>query len=87
MAAYKSTSVDKTLVYTIAQKPNHGNEDNTIVSLAFKSFENENNIGTNDNVRIAQEKSSLKGTSRQRSGKAAIRKRFPLQKPRWEKTN
>ena len=27
----------------------------------------------------------LKGTSRQRSGKGAIRKRFPLQKPRWEK--
>ena len=30
--------------------------------------------------------SLLKGTSRQRSGKGAIRKRFPLQKPRWEKT-
>ena len=28
----------------------------------------------------------FKGTSRQRSGKDAIRKRFPLQKPRWEKT-
>ena len=28
---------------------------------------------------------SSKGTSRQRSGKGAIRKRFPLQKPRWEK--
>ena len=28
-----------------------------------------------------------KGTSRQRSGKGAIRKRFPLQKTRWEKTN
>ena len=27
-----------------------------------------------------------KGTSRQRSGKGAIRKRFPLQKPRREKT-
>ena len=27
-----------------------------------------------------------KGTSRQRSGKGALRKRFPLQKPRWEKT-
>ena len=27
-----------------------------------------------------------KGTSRQISGKGAIRKRFPLQKPRWEKT-
>ena len=27
-----------------------------------------------------------KGTSRQRSGKGAIRKRFPLQTPRWEKT-
>ena len=26
------------------------------------------------------------GTSRQGSGKGAIRKRFPLQKPRWEKT-
>ena len=27
-----------------------------------------------------------KGTNRQRSGKGAIRKRFPLQNPRWEKT-
>ena len=27
-----------------------------------------------------------KGTSRQRSGKGAIRKRFLLEKPRWEKT-
>ena len=27
----------------------------------------------------------LKSTSRQRSGKGAIRKRFPLQKPRWGK--
>ena len=26
-----------------------------------------------------------KGTSRQKSRKGAIRKRFPLQKPRWEK--
>ena len=32
------------------------------------------------------EKDIEKGTSRQRSGKGAIRKRFPLQKPRWEKT-
>ena len=31
-------------------------------------------------------KRPYKGTSRQRSGKGAIRKRFPLQKPRWEKT-
>ena len=30
---------------------------------------------------------SEKRTSRQRSGKGAIRKRFPLRKPRWEKTN
>ena len=29
---------------------------------------------------------SYKCTSRQRSGKGAIRKRFPLQKTRWEKT-
>ena len=27
-----------------------------------------------------------KGTSRQRSEKGAIRKKIPLQKPRWEKT-
>ena len=27
-----------------------------------------------------------KGTSRQRSGKGAIRKRFPLENPRWEET-
>ena len=31
--------------------------------------------------------SSYEGTSRQRSGKCAIRKRFPLQKPSWEKLN
>ena len=37
------------------------------------------------NDRIADLK-LYKGTSRQRSGKGAIRKRFPLQKPRWEKT-
>ena len=30
--------------------------------------------------------SNIKGTSRQRSGKGAIRKGFPLRKPRWEKT-
>ena len=30
--------------------------------------------------------SSLSTPSRQSSGKGAIRKRFPLQKPRWEKT-
>ena len=30
--------------------------------------------------------SEKEGTSRQRPGKGAIRKRFPLQKPRWEKT-
>ena len=35
---------------------------------------------------IVFNKSLEKGTSRQRSGKGAIRKRFPLQKPRWEKT-
>ena len=33
-----------------------------------------------------QLKMKKRGTSRQRSGKGAIRKRFPLQKPRWEKT-
>ena len=27
-----------------------------------------------------------KSKSRQRSGNGAIRKKFPLQKPRWEKT-
>ena len=31
-------------------------------------------------------KVSQKSTSRQRSGNGAIRKRLPLQKPRWEKT-
>ena len=33
-----------------------------------------------------RERSVEKSTSRQRSGKGAIRKRLPLQKPRWEKT-
>ena len=33
----------------------------------------------------SQQEVIKKGTSRQRSGKGAIRKRFPLQKPRWEK--
>ena len=37
-------------------------------------------------LRTPGKDASLKGTSRQRSGKGAIRKRFPLQKPRWEKT-
>ena len=35
---------------------------------------------------LRNKSSSKKSTSRQRSGKGAIRKRFPLQKPRWEKT-
>ena len=35
---------------------------------------------------LLQSHKMKKGTSRQRSGKGAIRKRFPLQKPRWEKT-
>ena len=30
--------------------------------------------------------SGIKGTSKQRSAKEAIRKRFPLQKRRWEKS-
>ena len=34
----------------------------------------------------AKKLSRLLSTSRQRSGKGAIRKRLPLQKPRWEKT-
>ena len=38
-------------------------------------------VETNDNLVAILEK----GTSRQRPGKGAIRKRFPLQKPRWEK--
>ena len=37
-------------------------------------------------TKILMQSDSKKGTSRQRSGKGAIRKRFPLQKPRWEKT-
>ena len=37
-------------------------------------------------VETSIEQDKQKGTSRQRSGKGAIRKRFPLQKPRWEKT-
>ena len=36
--------------------------------------------------KMPQHQNLSKGTSRQRSGKGAIRKRFPLQKPRWEKT-
>ena len=35
---------------------------------------------------LLQTKYEKKSTSRQRSGKGAIRKRLPLQKPRWEKT-
>ena len=35
---------------------------------------------------ISTKLDTKKGTSRQRSGKGAIRKGFPLQKPRWEKT-
>ena len=39
-----------------------------------------------DSVNSKKSQYLEKGTSRQRSGKGAIRKRFPLQKPRWEKT-
>ena len=48
----------------------------------------ESRKSTQQKVRIDQQKRSelTKDTSRQRSGKGAIRKRFPLQKPRWEKT-
>ena len=38
------------------------------------------------NFHLEQNTILEKGTSRQRSGKGAIRERFPLQKPRWEKT-
>ena len=37
-------------------------------------------------AKIAVMRNSSKSTSRQRSGNGAIRKRLPLQKPRWEKT-
>ena len=41
---------------------------------------------TLDHYTDIQEENMERCTSRQRSGKGAIRKRFPLQKPRWEKT-
>ena len=44
----------------------------------------ENNTSSYNGKRLCQ--LLEKGTSRQRSGKGAIRKRFPLQKLRWEKT-
>ena len=37
-------------------------------------------------IQIQTTANYYKSTSRQRSGKGAIRKRFPLHKPRWEKT-
>ena len=43
-------------------------------------------IYTKRNLKHCQVFVTPKGTSRQRSGIGAIRKRFPLQKPRWEKT-
>ena len=40
---------------------------------------------SSDGMQI-QNCSNFNGTSRQRSGKGAVRKRFPLKTPRWEKT-
>ena len=40
-----------------------------------------------NSARSCDEKFEIKGTSSQRSGKGAIRKRFPLQTPRRGKTN
>ena len=47
-----------------------------------KDFESAFSRSSHGNLRRVSKKS----TSRQRSGKGAIRKRLPLQKPRWEKT-
>ena len=38
------------------------------------------------NIDITEVLVEKKDTRRQRSGKATIKKRFPLQKPKWEKT-
>ena len=42
--------------------------------------------GTGHVIRMPDERLPKKGTSRQRSGNGAIRKRSPFQKPRWEKS-
>ena len=47
---------------------------------AFDSFNHLEAASINDSFGLYG-----KGTSRQRSGKGAIRERFPLQKPRWGK--
>ena len=49
----------------------------------LRSVANQNFTIPKPNYRLSLFKE--KGTSRQRSGKGAIRKRFPLQKPRWQK--
>ena len=65
--------------------------------LLFSLYINDIHVGIDSQIRLFADdcvccreiktvEDILKGTSRQRSGKGAIRKRFPLQKPRREKT-
>ena len=70
-----------------ALRPFIDSESNHIRSFIKIPFINKGNDFINL-PSIFQDKSVIckEGTSRQRSGKGAIRKRFPLQKPRWEKT-
>ena len=53
----------------------------SIVFVKFQIYSCKAVVGADEGTRTM-----YRGTSRQRSGKGAIRKRFPLQKPRWEKT-
>ena len=60
------------------------------IEITDKTSIMNSNLFGNDNICVRNTHffyhNFSRGTSRQRSGKGAIRKRFPLQKPRWEKT-
>ena len=63
------------LIEDLARNASVGRQTDIILLDFSKAFD-----------KVNHSKLIWKGTSRQRSGKGAIRKRFPLQKPRWEKT-
>ena len=61
------------------------NVENEIEKIIIQVVSSDSGTDTEDKLEICDEDTE-KSTSRQRSGKGAIRKRLPLQKPRWEKT-
>ena len=57
------------------------------LAINSKNFENLPQSRTRRHMILRLDMKHQRDTSRQRSGKGAIRKRCPLQKPRREKTN